>query len=235
MKYLILKIMFTLGLIIQSGVSISQTKYKVHDSLTELTYSAYFSDLNGNVTNEKITWKSLGVDWEYDKSQTKCEVIYSPTDSVIRQLINPRNKRGKEKDIGVTSKSTTGFADNETQLWMHPFRSNQYVYTEIAPFPSIYYKNLKIGTKWEEKLFILFGWGKFKGKVKKTYEVVGQQSYDYNGQVLEDCWLIEASGEHNKLGTSTLTYLFHPQFGFLYMKYHIYNGVKMEFYLIDKK
>ncbi|MEX0595783.1 MAG: hypothetical protein WD512_04715, partial [Candidatus Paceibacterota bacterium] len=138
-------------------------------------------------------------------------------------------------DIGVTSISTTGFADNETQFWIHPFRSNQYVYTEIAPFPSIYYEHLKVGEKWEEKIFILFGWGKFKGKVKSTYEVVGVEPYDYKGEIIEDCWLIEASGEHNKLGTSKISYLFHPQFGFLYMKYLIYNGVEMEFYLIDRK
>jgi hypothetical protein len=235
MKYPILKILMSLTLLIQSGVSFSQVKGKVTDSLTELTYSAYFSDLDGHVTNEQITWRSLGVKWEIDKSQIKCEEKYSPTDSVIRQLNNPKSKRGKEKDIGVRLEVTSGFADNETQFWIHPFRSNQYVYTEIAPFPSIYYENLKVGEKWEEKLFILFGWGKFKGKMKNTYEVIGQTTYDCQGEVIEDCWLIEGSGEHNKLGMSKISYLFHPEFGFLYMKYKIYNGIEMEFFLINKK
>lgn len=235
MNYSVLKIIISLILLFQSEMSISQTRYKVHDSLTELTYSAYFSDLEGHTTSEEVVWKSLGVNWEYDKSQTKCKVIYSPTDSIINQLYNPLSKRGKDKNIRIASKSTSGYLDSDTRFWIHPFRSNQYVYTEITPFPSIDYKKLLVGAKWEHKLFILFGWGKFKGKVKSRYEVVGVETYDYQGEILEDCWLVEAEAEHSKLGISTITYLFHPDFGFLYMKYHIYNGVEMEFYLIDKK
>jgi|SRR5690554_183461 len=230
-----LKTMMILISLFQTEMSISQTKYKVHDTLTVLTYTAYFSDLENNTTNEKIVWKSLSVNWEYDKSQTKCEMIYSPTDSVINQLYNPLIKKGKDRGIRITSKSTTGYLDSDIGFWIHPFRSNQYVYTEIAPFPSVYYNKLSVGSKWEEKLIILFGWGIFKGKVKSRYEVVGVESYDYKGKVLEDCWLIKAEAEHSKLGISTINYLFHPNFGFLYMKYHIYNGIEIEFYLIDKK
>ena len=115
------------------------------------------------------------------------------------------------------------------------FSSTKCVFTEIAPFPSVYYNKLSVGSKWEEKLFILFGWGRFKGKVKKNYEVISQETYNYQGEILEGCWLIQAQGKHNKLGTSTITYLFHPKFGFLYMKYLMYNGIKMEFHLINKE
>jgi|SRR5690554_1934324 len=235
MNYTELKLTLTFVIVIITNISFSQNKKTIVDSLSELTYSAHFADLDGNVTYENIIFKSLGIIWEWDKSQTKCELIYTPTDSIINQLHNPLSKRGQEKNIQISIKSTTGYIDNDNSFWIHPFRENQYVYTEIAPFPSVYYNKLSVGSKWEEKLFILFGWGGFKGTVKKNYEVISQETYNYQGETLEGCWLIQAQGKHNKLGTSTTTYLFHPKFGFLYIKYLIYNGIKMEFYLINKK
>jgi len=213
----------------------SQSTGVIIDSLSELSYSAYFRDVENNITNEVIIFKSLGLPWEYQKTQIKAEQIYHPTDSVINNLYNPLSKKGKEKNIRISSKSSTGFIDNNNTFWIHPFRSNQYIYTEIAPFPSIYYDKLTIGAKWEEKTIVSFGWGNFKGKINKYYEVISAESYDFQGILLENCWLIKAKADHNKLGESTLTYLFHEEYGFLYLKYRIYNGIEIEFNLIDKK
>ena len=44
-----------------------------------------------------------------------------------------------------------------------------------------------------------------------------------------------AIGEHNKLGKSSLIYLFHENYGILYMKYVIYNGVTINFNLTSVK
>lgn len=49
--------------------------------------------------------------------------------------------------------------------------------------------------------------------------------------IINDCWVIEAIGIHNKLGASKIQYYYHPKFGFLHMKYQIFNGI--EFILID--
>ena len=71
--------------------------------------------------------------------------------------------------------------------------------------------------------------------VKTYYEVTGLESFNYKNIAIENCWRIKAVAIHNKLGTSTLSYLFHPEYGFLSMEYFIYNGVKMNFTLVDKQ
>jgi hypothetical protein len=41
---------------------------------------------------------------------------------------------------------------------------NQYVYTEIAPYPQVKLDSLVLGGVWHNKLAILMGWGAFNGK-----------------------------------------------------------------------
>jgi len=235
MKQLVLNISLLSVFSIIFNNTFSQKVGNILDSLTVLKYAANFSDTFGNSTVEETTIKSLGIPWEPQKTQTKVELYYSPTDSVINQLYNPISKKGKEKDIRITTKTTTGIMDDTIRFWIHPFRANQYVYTEIAPFPEVYHEHLKIGGKWEGKMFILSGWGSFKGKMKTYYEVTSLESFNYKNATIENCWRIKAIAIHNKLGTSTLSCLFHPEYGFLSMEYFIYNGVKMNFTLVDKQ
>jgi hypothetical protein len=216
-----------------TNISFAQNIYFGLDSIFELKYNAIFKDTLGNITDEEIIFKSLGTPWEYQNDQIKVEYLYFPTDSIINLLNNPLSKKGRFKDIRILTKSTSGYINSEKSFWIHPFRANQYVFTEIAPFPSVYFENLKIGGKWEEKLFIPFGWGIFNGRVQKKYEVIDIESFEFKGEIINECWVIEAVGLHSKLGVSTIKYCFHPNFGFLYMKYYIYNGVEIEFKLID--
>ncbi|MBP6089637.1 MAG: hypothetical protein KA521_00160 [Crocinitomicaceae bacterium] len=210
----------------------AQNHNKIHDSLVELFYYAHYKDYLGNETFEEIIYKPKLTIWEIDKRQQKCEIIYSVCDSIVSKIPNPINHK---KGIRVSSKATSGYIDDSTSYWMHPFRSNQYIYTEIVPFPMIYFNKLFLGAKWNSNTIILFGWGKLKGKVSNSYEVIGSENYELDGKTISNCTLISAIGEHNKLGKSSLIYLFHENYGILYMKYVIYNGVTINFNLTSVK
>ena len=120
------------------------------------------------------------------------------------------------------------------RLWIHPFRSNQYVLTEAAPFPKIILPAaLNIQTKSKTNIFSIFG--NFKGNVKCTSEITDQETRTYSWGTESNCWKIESVGKHNKLGTSYLTVFFKESIGILELNYLFYKGEKIIFKLIQTK
>lgn len=118
------------------------------------------------------------------------------------------------------------------RLWIHPFRSNQYVLTEMAPFPMVHLP-VSEGTTWKSLLKLPKVWGRFSGKVKNTYTVIGKESREY-GWGSEECWRVESKGKHRRIGTSSLTIFYNEEFGFLEMKYQLFNGDTVLFELVEK-
>jgi hypothetical protein len=115
---------------------------------------------------------------------------------------------------------------------MHPMRDNQYVHTEVAPFPSVRRAQLRAGGGWQGgRLFILSGWGAFKGTMQPTYTVEKLVTRQYGGRPLAGCWLIHAVGKHSRLGNSYLDFCFHPQYGFTEMHYRFFDGTRVSFVL----
>jgi hypothetical protein len=206
-------------------------------------YEAIFTDKNGLiVSKEIITLLPLGEPWLYQKSQTsfKLEYSYTSEDSItFLSYLNPKTKKPSKPVTYIWTKSIiSGAVENDSTLWMHPFRENQYNYTEIAPFPRVDKTRLNLNREWLTGLNIMLGWGNFKGKLLNTYKVVGKENRKYGDLNLDDCWLIKAVGEHDKLGKSYLDFYYHPEYGFVEMNYTFYDGVKISFVLksvIEKK
>lgn len=127
----------------------------------------------------------------------------------------------------------TGIQENVTTVWTHPFRSNQYVLTEVAPFPSVRLP-LKVGNDWVSHLSIGEGWGPWENTTGYSqYEVVSKEEVFLKGlNTSLSCFKIKAS-EKFDFGTSYLTYYFSHKYGFVKESYQFYNGEKLTIELID--
>lgn len=206
------------------------SKLELFDSLTTYQYKALFIDKNGDtLTTEKVLLQSTGQIWSVQATQILANYTFFP-DSLAYFFRDPRSKETKYMRISTESRS--GVVENDSTVWIHPFRDNQYLYTEVAPFPQVRKNKLAIGNQWSGGiLFIMKGWGKLKGRVKSTYYVSNMIEKKYNNELLSECWVIDAKGEHNKLGISTLNTIYHKDYGFLEMNYTIYNGAKIQFIL----
>lgn len=208
-------------------------KLELFDSLKTYHYKALFIDKEGDtLSNEKIIFQPTGTVWEAQKTQTLVKEFYFTSDTVFSKFKDPRLKKNQTSKYGKATESRTGAIETDSLLWIHPFRSNQYVYTEVAPFPRVKTNKLKIGNEWSGGItFILSGWGNFKGRVSSNYQVTGNIKKEFFHQELIDCWVIDAIGVHNKLGKSTLTFLYHKDYGFIEMNYVFYDGTKIQFVL----
>ncbi|UOG74005.1 hypothetical protein MTX78_18005 [Hymenobacter tibetensis] len=201
-------------------------------------YRALFISPTGDtLSQERITLRPSGQPWAgQPKRQTafQIEYHYTPHDSLtFLALPNPKTTRSDKPLPYWWSRSQhTGAIENRHEIWMHPIRGNQYEYTEVAPFPQVKPDSLRVGGRWREKpLYILMGWGAFKGKVTPNYQAEKQETRQYGALHLPGCWLIHAVGLHNKLGESFLDFYFHPSYGFTEMHYRLYDGTRISFVL----
>lgn len=199
------------------------------DSLKTYKYKALFINAKGDtISKEDITIYSTGKPWEVQNSQTLIKIFYFTQDSTLAKIENPCFKRKKKSRIYRVIEERTGAIETDSLIWFHPPRSNQYLYTEVAPFPQIIPHKLEIGQSWESGImFILFGWGKFKGRVKSSYKVEQKVLGEYMRTQLDNCWEVSSISEHSKLGKSYLNFVFHQDFGFVKLDYLFFDGNKI--------
>jgi len=204
----------------------SQTVNKLlFDSLKIFHYKAVFIDKNGDtLSNEKILLTPLTKDGVL-------KFTYFTTDTTFSKFQNVRNRKGENQRIKRVNETWTTFTESNSEIWMHPFRENQYAYTEVAPFPIIRVQKLKVGEDWKGGAYIFSGWGNLKGRMRNYYQVLGSEEYNFMGQLLANCWRINGIGRHNRLGVSTINYLYHKDYGFLQMSYDSFDGNKILFIL----
>ncbi|SHI61838.1 hypothetical protein SAMN02745146_1195 [Hymenobacter daecheongensis DSM 21074] len=199
--------------------------------------AVYISPTGDTLSRERITMQPSGQPWVgQPKRQSACTVQYSyrPADSLtFSARPNPQTQDVRKPYAWQWQYSTvTGVIENPQEIWIHPFRSNQYAYTEVAPFPQVKPALLHPGKSWRGgRLFIMGGWGAFKGSVQPTYHVKAPATRRYGKQDLSGCWLIEAVGQHSRLGTSYLDFYFHPRYGFTEVHYRFYDGTRISFVL----
>jgi hypothetical protein len=192
------------------------------------TYQATFTDPKGTrITQEKITIHPTDEIWERDPQQTLADftVDFSTEDSA---RLAPFPANGVQR--AWSRNYYEGVIENESRVWMHPLRSNQYLYTELAPFPEIKLP-IEEGMSWKSALFIYEAFGTFEGTVECRYVTMGQETRDYAMQSLK-CWEVVASGTHTKMGVNKATFYFHEDFGFTEMNYRFYDGHKLEIKLM---
>lgn len=174
---------------------------------------------------------NIGKAWTYDSTQSTLLIQYefnkNEKDRIESYNINP------SRAIDWIDKEETGFIEDKNNLWLHPFRANQYHFTEIAPFPNVRYIDLFPGNKWASRLNIHNGWGIWSNtQVKHYYEVVDIGSVNIPFQNLKNCTHIKSEAI-SEFGTSTLDYWFHPEFGIVRYLYRNYEGQTCNIELIN--
>jgi hypothetical protein len=228
---LLMEILFP-GISVQAQVSSQPAdlgKLHIWSPRRTYTYQATFSDDKGNVlTSEKVILQPTGEIWDRDPQQTLTNftIDFSAEDSARLAPFPPNGVARR-----WMRKYHEGVIENETRVWMHPLRTNQYQLTEVAPFPEIKLP-IKAEMSWKSSLSIFEAFGSFEGTVQCSYVTMGQEERSSAFGPIK-CWEVVASGTHNNLGVNKATFYFHEEYGFMEMNYRFYNGQRLEIKLME--
>lgn len=197
----------------------------------EYHFSVTYSDsLNQIISTEKLIIKPSGQIWEIDPKQTllnfTLDSLYADWSRVPDPPLNGIRK-------SWSSNFQEGAIQTNTKIWLHPLRKNQYILTELAPFPEIILP-ITQNTTWHTTLWVYKAFGTFEGTIECDYSILKQEQRIYNFATIT-CWKIVATGTHNKLGINKVLYYFNEEYGFTEMKYEFYNKQKIEITLTSVK
>jgi len=205
---------------------------KVFKKGRDIVYSAIRINPAGDtIANTYITIIPDGTGWGDEAASSQSQVIYeydySQRDSIehIEELHLVVHQRFWNK------RDTTGVIENSKKVWIHPFRSNEFFKTELAPFPMVKFPlsdSLMQASK--SKIVILNNWGSYtKTETQERYAYLGKEKKYYNGTGEIDCHKLEGTGENTKFGISKIVYFFNEDFGFTEMNYLTYDGDRILF------
>jgi hypothetical protein len=184
-----------------------------HDTVIEYGIE-YFQSKNQLKTEESIFLTITGRKWEKDKSQS--EVIWT-----YHSRPETRRKFQDQFSIGWFSTDTTGVIENETKVWLHPPRHNQYSLTEIAPFPD-FRKNLTKGDTYSSILYTGSGFGVWDGRKIKSIYLVEDVRIEHG----DTLWTISAKSALNE-DTNSCVFVFSLKKGFIALDYRFFDGDTM--------
>jgi len=197
----------------------------------DFIYAAKFYDAHGNLLIEsraKIT--STGRRWDIQpekQDQITIQYEYAFEDE---KKFKAYNLNKKLVDRPWSYESVTGIIENEERIWIHPFRSNQFVTNEVAPFPQVRLP-LEVGKRWTSRIAMYEGWGDWENKtVYSKYEVVGHEAVTTPFANFKQSWKISSASNFD-LGKTQFEYWFDEDYGFVKMNYVNYGGQRIEFEL----
>ena len=194
----------------------------VYKPCKEFVFNAIYWRQDELISEEKISIFITGNSWNYDSSQVEVLHIYEFDfdDSSIEKIrLYGINKEINNRDW--VKQSSSGIIDDKSIVFLHPFRDNQYYFTEIAPFPQINHP-LHVGKSWSAALNIGGGWGEWDGqRLETSYQVVSSEPITINDYVFENCWKISSSATSD-FGVSHLTMWYNEEFGFVKLIYVTY-------------
>ena len=189
----------------------------------------YLSSKNDTLSNSYVNMETTGLR-RPDADSEKQDLVYYLFPNYKADSIKLSNHFINKEYQNWTGKNGQGIIENIENVWIHPIQSNQYKFTEVAPFPEA---NLPLqkGKKWEGTTTGIIGWGEWDGQtVKSKYKISGQEIY-LLGDLKIDCWVIKSVARCSS-GKSKLTTLFNEEYGFVKMEYQNYENEKLVFELI---
>ena len=189
----------------------------------------YLSSKNDTLSNSYVNMETTGLR-RPDADSEKQDLVYYLFPNYKADSIKLSNHFINKEYQNWTGKNGQGIIENIENVWIHPIQSNQYKFTEVAPFPEA---NLPLqkGKKWEGTTTGIIGWGEWDGQtVKSKYKISGQEIY-LLGDLKIDCWVIKSVARCSS-GKSKLTTLFNEEYGFVKMEYQNYEKEKLVFELI---
>lgn len=157
--------------------------------------------------------------WKYDVNQKEVRYEYHFSKRVDNYF------RIGEHGLPINNKlsEVTGYREDDSSFWMHPFRTNIFYITEIAPFP--YFAKGTGVIKRKDVLYIGDGWGKFKGKSKSNYEVFEFRT-EARHTTCQLCKKVKMRSK-NRLGKSYLELIVSEKDGIIEMRYDFFNHDKL--------
>lgn len=216
-------------------ISTVEKRRTVFKPCRELTYNAVYKSKNGDlITESRIKLMALGKRWEHQpEKQDEIVVQYEFTnDDFERNKKYQLNK--KLQSIQWMGQGTEGVIENVEEIWMHPLRSNQFNFTEVAPFPEIKFP-LRIDKSWSGGLSIQQGWGDWENSSGNfQYKVVAKENIKTKYGQIDDCWKIESQATY-QFGKSYFDYWFNEDLGFIKMEYKNYGNQTLSIELAEVK
>lgn len=231
---------------------VAQNNLEIFDPSKTFIYDVYFIEDNGDtLTRELVKLKANTKPWVYQKTQRQLEIAYFPDSLNLERFLHPfaserkriakgKSNRAKGKKrwdnyTWMTKKETTGFIENDSVIWLHPPRSNQYQYTYLSAYPEVQFRELKTGGNWKSQLFIMRGFPnneEFVGDVVNDFKVRGLVTDRVGEKTIANCWKIESVDTHSVLGESRSSFVFDEKYyGFVRMDFEYYNKMKISFKL----
>jgi len=174
----------------------------------------YYSNELNITTNEIISLNITGNLWKRSSEHQEAIWQYNAKPNTELSFKN-------QFSLGWLTRDTTGIIENDKKFWMHPPRHNQYLLTEISPFPD-FRKNCEVGDHYSSITYVGSGLGPWEGKkVKCTYSIV---KFDKRNE--DSVWTIKAISEiEGKI--NNCEFIFSNKKGFTSMSYLFFNGDRM--------
>ena len=199
----------------------------------EYIYLATYKDsLNRLISSSKVWMMATGTRWEGQKAKQDEIIVQYEFDDTQLQQIKKYFVNRLLLDNPWQVKQKEGIVENVKGVWMHPFRSNQYNFTEVAPFPEVKFP-LQIGKTWTSQLSIGPGWGDWSTtSIHNEYKVIELTEIKTPYKEFKKCWKVYATSSAN-FGESIHEFWFDEAYGFIKMHYTNYQAQTLTFELLD--
>lgn len=198
--------------------------YDVFRPCQTLTYDTeYFDEDSMLLVKSDVFIKYLGKMWSASPKNQQEVLMGYDYDEQGRLSYEEHTSINKSLSSLWQRTSITGVLENENEIWMHPFRSNQFISLEVAPFPEIRYP-LEIGNFWSGSINMGEGWGEWENETVYSYYEIVDSGVDVETEygMISDCWLVRAKSDF-KEGRSHLDLYFSPELGFVKFEYINYK------------
>ncbi|MCC6726524.1 MAG: hypothetical protein IT258_18630, partial [Saprospiraceae bacterium] len=156
-------------------------------------YSATFNDAQGaEISKTRVKMMATGKRWEFQpEMQDELVVQYEYEKDCVEKCKPFILNKTLNQPIWAKEEKT-GIIENVQQIWMHPFRANQFNFTEVAPYPMVKLP-LETGKTWDGQLSIQNGWGDWDNTAGNySYEVKAKEDILTGYGDLKNCWKIES-------------------------------------------
>ncbi len=201
-----------------------------------IKYKAIRINKNGDtLANTFIVMKPDGTGWGDEAASLQSQVIYEYEYNLRDSIQNIEEVTEVVGERFWLKHDTTGVIENQHEVWIHPFRNNQFFKTELAPFPTVMLPISKEKmAEHKPKVMILKNWGKYSGsETESEYSYIGKEFRTYNCAKDLPCHKFQALGLNMQYGLSEIEYYFNEDLGFTEMIYMMYDGDKILF-LMDE-
>lgn len=200
--------------------------------VTYIYKAKFFDKKNDLILQSQIKMMAVGKRWELQPSRQDEVIVQYEFKRKDRKIAEKYRINKSLPDFEWIRDTKMGIIENENKIWMHPFRNNQFSFTEVAPFPEIKYP-LEIGKTWTGNLTLQEGWGDWDNSSGNfSYLIKKKEDITIPYGVVQGCYKVESKAKY-PFGESLLDFWFHEKLGFVKFNYLNYEGQRSEIELME--